>query len=451
MSRVNQNKALAVALGLTLLILAACGVSGPEAVPASPTAQPSHTPAPAVATAPPALPPATATPALVTATPAPNQPAPPATPVPTPLPPTPTPESTGFVSEAVQLSLEEVAGGLEAPVFATHAGDGSSRLFILEKSGTIVALSSGQPAQLFLDIRDRVGSRASEQGLLGLAFHPQFAANGLLFVYYTGTNGDTVISRFQANADRTTADPTTEAVLLTQAQPAANHNGGMLAFGPDGMLYAGLGDGGAAGDPWGNGQSLSTLLGKIIRLDVDGGDPYAVPADNPFVGRDGVRGEIWAYGLRNPWRFAFDRATGDLYIADVGQNQWEEVNVQPATSPGGENYGWDIMEASTCFSSGTCDQSSLVLPVAEYDHSQGCSVTGGYVYRGTAQPSLQGAYFYGDYCSGRIWALSQDAAGQWRSDLLLDTNLQISSFGETEEGEVLVVDYGGTVYRLVDR
>jgi glucose/arabinose dehydrogenase len=347
------------------------------------------------------------------------------------------------------MDLEQVATGLQAPVFATHAGDGSGRLFVVEKPGTILA--PGQPSQPFLDIRDRVGSRGFEQGLLGLAFHPQFAANGLLFVYYTGTNGDTVISRFQANADRTTADPTTEAVLLTQAQPAANHNGGMLAFGPDGMLYAGLGDGGAAGDPWGNGQSLSTLLGKIIRLDVDGGDPYAVLADNPFVGRDGVRGEIWAYGLRNPWRFAFDRASGDLYIADVGQNQWEEVNVQPATSPGGENYGWDIMEASTCFSSGTCDQSSLVLPVAEYDHSQGCSVTGGHVYRGTAQPSLQGAYFYGDYCSGRIWALSQDANGQWRSDLLLDTNLQISSFGETEEGEVLVVDYGGTVYRLVDR
>jgi glucose/arabinose dehydrogenase len=344
-----------------------------------------------------------------------------------------------------------VAGGLEAPVFVANAGDGSGRLFVLEKPGTILALVGDQPSQVFLDIRDRVGSTGSEQGLLGLAFHPQFAANGLLFAYYTGRNGDTVISRFQANAERTAADPASEVVLLTQEQPAANHNGGMLAFGPDGMLYAGLGDGGAAGDPWGNGQSLATVLGKIIRLDVDGGDPYAVPADNPFVGRDGARGEIWAYGLRNPWRFAFDRATGDLYIADVGQNQWEEVNVQPASGPGGENYGWNIMEASNCFRSGTCDQAGLVLPVAEYDHSQGCSVTGGYVYRGEAQPTLQGAYFYGDYCSGRIWALSQDTSGQWRASMLLDTDSQISSFGETEEGEVLVVDYGGTVYRLVDR
>jgi glucose/arabinose dehydrogenase len=345
--------------------------------------------------------------------------------------------------------LDEVADGFEQPVFVTNAGDNSGRLFILEKRGTILVLGGDQSSQVFLDIRDRVGSRSSEQGLLGLAFHPQFPTNGWFFAYYTDRGGNTVISRFQANAERTAADPATEVVLLTQEQPAANHNGGMLAFGPDGMLYAGLGDGGAAGDPWGNGQSLATVLGKIIRLDVDGGDPSAVPADNPFAGRDGVRGEIWAYGLRNPWRFAFDRANGDLYIADVGQNQWEEVNIQPASSLGGENYGWDIMEASTCFGSSSCDQAGLVLPVAEYDHSQGCSVTGGYVYRGTAQPSLQGAYFYGDYCSGRIWALSQGADGPWRTHLLLDTELQISSFGETEDGEVLVVDINGGIYRLV--
>lgn len=452
MSWITRNKLPVAALGVILLALAACGASGPGSAPTPPAAPPTHTPA--VAT--PSPPPATATPAPVPPTAAPAPPGPsatplPPTPLPTPLPPTPAPTPAGFVPGSVQLDLEQVTTGLQAPVFATHAGDGSGRLFVLEKRGTILALATGQSPQVFLDIRDRVGSRGSEQGLLGLAFHPQFAANGLFFAYYTGTNGDTVISRFQANADRTAADPATEAVLLTQAQPAANHNGGMLAFGPDGMLYAGLGDGGAAGDPWGNGQSLSTLLGKILRLDVDAGNPYAVPADNPFLGRDPARGEIWAYGLRNPWRFAFDRATGDLYIADVGQNQWEEINVQPAASPGGENYGWDTMEASTCFSGGTCDQAGLALPVAEYDHSQGCSITGGYVYRGAAQPTLQGAYFYGDYCSGNIWALSQDAAGQWRSDLLLDTNLQISSFGETEEGEVLVVDYGGMVYRLVDR
>jgi glucose/arabinose dehydrogenase len=347
--------------------------------------------------------------------------------------------------------LEEVTGGLEMPVFATHAGDGSGRLFVLEKGGSIRVIdASGLLPQPFLNIRARVGSSGSEQGLLGLAFHPAFVQNGRFFVYYTDRNGDTVIARFQANTERTAADPASEVVLLTETQPAANHNGGMLAFGPDGMLYAGLGDGGSAGDPWNNGQSLNTLLGKLLRIDVDNGDTYAVPADNPFVGQGGVRPEIWAYGLRNPWRFSFDRATGDLYIADVGQNQWEEVNYQKANSPGGENYGWKVMEGLHCYGSNSCDQTGLVLPVAEYDHGQGCSVTGGYVYRGAAQPSLQGAYFYGDYCSGYIWALSRPEVDRWQSDLLLESGAPISSFGESEAGEVLVVALNGMVYRLVD-
>lgn len=356
-----------------------------------------------------------------------------------------------FNAAAVSVQLEEVAAGLRAPVYATHAGDGSGRLFVVEKAGVIrVVDAGGLRTEPFLDIRGRVGSSGSEQGLLGLAFHPNFAQNGRLFVYYTDRRGDTVISRFQANADRSTADPDSEVMLLTQEQPAGNHNGGMLAFGPDGLLYVGLGDGGSAGDPWNNGQSLNTLLGKLLRLDVDGGELYAVPADNPFVGQAGARPEIWAYGLRNPWRFSFDRATGDLYIADVGQNLWEGVNFQRSNSRGGENYGWKIMEGMHCFGSATCNQTGLVLPVVEYDHGQGCSVTGGYVYRGAAQPSLQGAYFFGDYCSGRIWALSRSDGDRWQTDLVLESSLQISSFGETEAGELLVMDFtDGVLYRLV--
>ena len=352
----------------------------------------------------------------------------------------------------LSLELEQIANGLDTPVFITHAGDGRGRLFVVEKPGRIVMLGpDGQSQGVLLDIRDRVGSGGFEQGLLGLAFHPQFVENGRLFVYYTDKNGDTVISRFQANDERSAADPASEIVLLTQDQPAANHNGGMLAFGPDGMLYAGLGDGGRAGDPWGNGQSLDTLLGKLLRINVDGDQPVAVPADNPFVGQEGAKGEIWAYGLRNPWRFSFDRATGDLWIGDVGQGQWEEIDFQPAASPGGENYGWDLMEGTHCYEADTCDRSGLVLPVVEYSHGEnGCSVTGGYVYRGAAEPSLQGVYFYGDYCSGRIWGLARDGTGEWQSTEVLDTGLQISSFGETEGGEVLVVDLNGSVYRLVE-
>ena len=341
--------------------------------------------------------------------------------------------------------------GLEQPVFATHAGDGSGRLFIVEKAGKILVLTAdGLQAQPLLDITGRVGSNASEQGLLGLAFHPDFANNGRLFVYYTDRNGDTVISRFQTNEERTLADPDSEVVLLQQSQPAGNHNGGMIAFGPDGHLYAGLGDGGGAGDRYGNGQNLGTSLGTLIRIDVEG-DEAVVPADNPFVDQGDARPEIWAYGLRNPWRFSFDRATGDLWIADVGQNQWEEINRQLADSPGGENYGWPITEATHCYDADTCDRAGLTEPVAEYDHSQGCSVSGGYVYRGALQPALQGIYFYGDYCSGRVWGVTADANGQWQDTELLDSNAQISSFGETETGEVLLVDYNGAIFRLISR
>jgi glucose/arabinose dehydrogenase len=246
------------------------------------------------------------------------------------------------------------------------------------------------------------------------------------------------------------ADPSSEQIILQIEQPAANHNGGQVKFGPDGYLYIGTGDGGQAGDPWGNAQNPNELLGKMLRIDVTGADTYEVPSDNPILDQTGARPEIWATGLRNPWRFSFDRATDDLYIADVGQNLFEEVHFQPAASPGGENYGWDIMEGNQCFEPPTgCDSDGLVPPVAEYDHGQGCSITGGYVYRGTRFPQMEGVYFFGDFCSGNIWGLRREAPGNWEMALLLDTDINISSFGEDIDGEIYVVSYSdGNIYRL---
>ncbi len=444
-----KTKIVGTVLALTFtLALAACstGVTQPEATEPLPVATAQATPAP-MPTATTAAPPPEPTEAAQPAPTATDEPTAPPAPAETATPaPTNTPAPADLTS--LRIRLEPLAAGLRQPVFATHADDGSGRIFVLEKAGRIVALDAdGSNPRTFLDITSRVGSSSSEQGLLGLAFAPEFASNGRLFVYYTDRNGDTVIARFAANADRATADPASEVILLTAAQPAANHNGGMIAFGPDGYLYAGLGDGGAANDRFGHGQNLGSILGAVIRIDVSG-DGAVVPADNPFVGRQDARPEIWAYGLRNPWRFSFDRLTGDLWIADVGQNQWEEVNAQPAGSPGGENYGWPIMEGTRCFQTETCNQQGLTLPVVDYAHSLGCSVTGGYVYRGEAQPALDGVYFYGDFCSGRIWGFTADAAGQWQNRELLGSGAQISSFGETEQGELLVVDYSGRLFRL---
>lgn len=347
-----------------------------------------------------------------------------------------------------------ITQGLEKVTFLTHAFD--ERLFVLEQVGRIRIIENNQLlATPFLDIRDRVGSVATEQGLLGLAFHPDYstpgaAGEGLFFVNYTDYNGDTHISRFSAvEGEPNLADPNSEVNYLTVDQPYHNHNGGSLVFGPDGYLYAGLGDGGSQNDPLGAGQDLSILLGKILRLDVDSvEDAYAVPADNPFAGSTDARPEIWAYGLRNPWRISFDRATGDLFIADVGQNQWEEVNFQPAGSKGGENYGWSIMEATHCLSANNCDQSGLVMPIFEYDHSQGCSITGGYIYRGQLYPELTGNYFASDYCSGIIWRLFHDGS-RWVIDPLLDSDLIISTFGEDVNGELYVANYwNGGIFRL---
>ncbi|RIH82762.1 Aldose sugar dehydrogenase YliI [Meiothermus luteus] len=354
------------------------------------------------------------------------------------------------LASAQSLQLVPVVGNLSRPLFLTYAPDGSGRLFVVEQGGTIRILQGTRLLpEPFLDISSLV-SCCGERGLLGLAFHPQFRENGFFFVNYTNRDGDTVVARYRASGNR--ADPSSARVILTIDQPYANHNGGMIAFGPDGMLYIGTGDGGAAGDPLNAGQRLDTLLGKILRIDVnrsESGHPYAIPPDNPVLG--GRRSEIWSYGWRNPWRFSFDRETGDLWVADVGQNAVEEVNLQPASSKGGENYGWRIMEGDRCYNPPqNCNREGLVMPVITYTHSQGQSITGGYRYRGRAMPAFQGAYFYGDYVSGRIWVATLQG-GRWQSRELLKTDLNISSFGEDAEGELYVIDHRGAVYRLAQR
>ena len=356
------------------------------------------------------------------------------------------------------LTLERFSRGLASPIGITAAGDGAGRLFVNEQAGRvrIVEKDGTLRPQPFVDLSDRIAS-GGERGLLGLAFHPDYASNRRLFVNYTDRNGDTVIAELRAAADGLTADPGSEKVLLQVDQPYANHNGGQLAFGPDGYLYIGLGDGGSGGDPHGNGQNTKVLLGKLLRIDVDGspasGKRYAIPADNPFAA-DGTRPgegapEVWAYGLRNPWRFSFDSQTGDLYIADVGQSRWEEIDRQPADSKGGENYGWNVTEGRHCYQ-GSCDQRPFVLPIAEYSHEGGnCSVTGGAVYRGSAQPDLAGIYVFSDYCSGRVFTLQVDE-GTITPKQVAKADLGITSFGTGEDGEIYLTDQrGGGIYRVV--
>ncbi len=354
---------------------------------------------------------------------------------------------TATALPAISYQLLPVATGFERPVYLTHAGDGSGRLFVVEQPGRVRIISSGKLLpEAFLDLSALVNSRKNERGLLGLAFHPQYARNGYFFVHYSAADGATAVARYHVSENAQRADAASATLVLSQPQPYPNHNGGQLAFGPDGYLYLGLGDGGSAGDPQGNGQNLGTWLGKILRLDVDAALPYALPAANPFVAGGGLP-EIWAYGLRNPWRFSFDRRSGDLFIADVGQGNWEEINFQPAAETAARNYGWAIVEGNHCVQSG-CAAPGVSMPVAEYDHSSGCSVTGGYVYRGIRLAALQGAYIYGDYCTGTIWALRPAAGGAWRTSVLLQSALNISSFGEDEAGELYVVHHGGSVFRL---
>jgi glucose/arabinose dehydrogenase len=334
-----------------------------------------------------------------------------------------------------------VTDGLSAPLGLENAGD--DRLFILERGGLIWIFSEGHlSTDPFLDVSDKVSTQGSEQGLLGLAFHPDYGRNGTFFVNYTNRDGDTVVSSFQVSSSPNRADPQSEMVLLTIAQPYRNHNGGDLAFGPDGFLYIATGDGGSGGDPQGNAQNLTTLLGKILRIDVDEGNPYATPVDNIKNGLP----EIWAYGLRNPWRIHFDYLTGDLYIADVGQNQWEEVNFQPSEAQAGWNFGWDIREGTHPFEPG--DAVNLIDPVAEYSHQFGISVTGGVVVRDPRLPDWQGVYLYGDFGSGIIWGLLQLPDGGWENAQLWDTEAGISSFGQDSIGRVYLVDYNGRILRL---
>lgn len=348
------------------------------------------------------------------------------------------------------ITLKKYASGFDEPTDIANGADGSGRLFILEKSGRVRIIRDGKilPAP-FLDIENLVKSSGSEQGLLGIAFPPGFKQKGHFYVNYTDHSGigNSTVARYGVGANVDIAEPATAQIILRVTQPFRNHNGGQLAFGPDGFLYIGFGDGGSAGDPRNNGQRLDTFLGKMLRLDVESGvSPYRIPPGNPF------RNEIWAYGLRNPWRFSFDRETKDLYIADVGQDLYEEVDFQPAASKGGENYGWRITEGSHCFKKKDCSKKGLTLPVAEYDHSEGdCSITGGFVYRGKESPSLVGIYFYGDYCSGRIWGLRR-AGGKWEKKLLLKTSLKISTFGEDEVGNVYVADLAsGDIYKITGR
>jgi glucose/arabinose dehydrogenase len=347
------------------------------------------------------------------------------------------------------ISISKKIAIVRKPTHITHAGDGGGRLFLMEQEGRILIVKNGALLKVpFLDIRDRVGC-CGERGLLSMAFPPRYAQKQHFYVNYTDRSGDTVVARYRTTKDPDRADAGSQEVVLIVKQPFANHNGGQLAFGPDGYLYIGMGDGGAANDPFGNGQKPDTLLGKLLRIDVESGArPYMVPSSNPFVGREGVLPEIWASGLRNPWRFSFDRHTGNLFVADVGQNKYEEVNFRSSSSKGGENYGWNVMEGMHCFRSKTCDSSGLVLPVVDYNHKAGCSVTGGMVYRGTAIPSLDGTYLYADYCSGRIWGLRK-SNGHWISTELADTELSISTFGEDEAGEIYVADHdSGSIYQI---
>lgn len=366
----------------------------------------------------------------------------PATAAPTEIPATetpPPPADAASFPDPGAYTWQLIASDLERPV--DLQADGLGRLFVIEKVGRIRILQDGQLFFApFLDITDRVNNSGNEMGLLGLAFHPNYLQNGFFYVNYTGRGGNTFISRFNASGD--SADPNSEKILLTVDQPFPNHNGGALTFGPDGYLYAGLGDGGLGGDPFGNAQSLGTLLGKILRIDVNNGDPYAIPADNPFGS------EIWAYGLRNPWRISFDKLTGDLYIGDVGQDIWEEIDFLPAGSPGGANFGWDFREGAHDYDGNA--PSGLVDPVAEYSHAEGgCSVTGGYVYRG-AMTEWNGIYLFGDYCTGFTWGLIR-SGGTWQKQRLFDLDVTITSFGQDETGEIYLTSDNGGVYRLVTK
>ena len=422
MSRLRHAVPAIVAAGI--LAVGAC----------SPT--PSPSPVPSVSASP-----------VATATPSPVRSASAVPSAATPSPRAPSPAAS-FDPAGVKVDVKVAVGGLAAPVDVTNAGDGSGRLFVVEQAGRIRIVRDGALVERpFLDIAGRVAS-GGERGLLGLAFHPQFPADPRFFVDYTDNDGNTVVASFRVSAtDPDAADPGSETILLHIDQPFANHNGGSVNFGPDGMLYIGMGDGGSGGDPQGNGQRLDTLLAKVLRIDVNGADPgkaYAIPPDNPFVGVAGARPEIWQYGLRNPWRMRFDRATGDLWIGDVGQNAWEEIDVVRAGARG-LDFGWNVMEGFHCYAPASgCPKTGLTLPVAEYGHDAGCAVIGGVVVRDPSQGRLDGGYLFGDACSDNLWLM--DPAGDGKHDPVIVTKLgrTLSSIGEAEDGSVYAtsLDHG---------
>ena len=360
----------------------------------------------------------------------------------------------GAGGSTVRLDLQKVASGLSAPVFLT-APAGDPRLFIVEQAGTIRIVQSGNVLSTpFLDITSSVAS-GGERGLLSMAFDPLYASTGFFFIYFTDLNGDIAIERYQVSSgDPNLANPSPLRILTIPHRDFPNHNGGLVTFGPDGFLYLGTGDGGGGGDTLGNGQNLNALLGKLLRIDVSNASsvqPYAIPSTNPFAGQIGRRGEIWAYGLRNPWRYAFDAATDFLYIGDVGQNRMEEVDVAAAATAG-LNYGWNITEGTLCYPNAPCNTEGLTLPVLEYAHdaSGGCAIIGGRVYLGNAIPELQGRYFYSDLCSGwlRSFVYSNGTAIE-KTDWGITNAGQILSFGEDAQGELYMLASSGTIYKVV--
>jgi glucose/arabinose dehydrogenase len=431
----------ALALAIALLMVAACG-----GVPATPSQTV------LIATASPSdIAPTYSASAVATPSPAPN--------LPTPSTATSaTPQPGATIAPPVSISLQPVVGGLPKPI-GISAAPGDPRLFVIGQAGQIVVVGGGKITGTFLDISKRM-SCCGERGLLGLAFHPQYATNGRFFVRYTDPAGDLRISEFRVSANPNKADPSSEKILLTIPHPSyANHNGGRIEFGPDGYLYIGTGDGGSGGDPHNHGQSLDTLLGKLLRIDVDhaaAGKAYGLPSDNPFVGQAGKLGEIYSYGLRNPYSFSFDRATGDLWIGDVGQDRYEEIDRATSASGrgNGANFGWNVMEANHCYSpSSDCIRDGLTLPLTEYAHgagdSIGCAVIGGYVYRGTAHPDLTGRYFFGDECSGLVWDVTAAAPASQTPQKLLSSGLNIDGWGQATDGELYVVAANGVLYHLV--
>jgi len=366
-----------------------------------------------------------------------------------PVSPVPSLTSVTAFPDPAQFDWVQVADGLTRPTAMADPNDGSGILLVLEQPGTIRLIQDGVlSAELFMDLTGRVGSGGNEQGLLGIALDPDYAQNGLFYLNYTDKNGDTVVARYHRMPDSIHGDPNSEEVVLKIAQPYANHNGGDLKFGPDGYLYIGMGDGGSGGDPQGNAQNPDTLLGKMLRIAPGDSNGYSIPPDNPYASVGG-RQEIWALGLRNPWRFSFDRLTGDLFIADVGQNKYEEVNFLPAGSPPGANFGWNYREGKHDYEGSVPDGINLIEPIFDYEHGQGCSVTGGYVYRGQTLPEFYGVYLLTDYCTGYIWGLLPDVNDQWQSSLLFEFSGNVSSFGQDAAGELYLMDQaGGGLYRL---